>query len=135
MVADFGVALIQNHLTSSAISHHTSTKEGGGTLRWMAPELLVGDPLKKSCDLYSFAITAWELFSNGKIPFSAVPDLAIYNIVGERKKRPSRPASLESDDLWTIICRCWFSDPEKRPIFSDVQRRLKTLCGTGKYLF
>jgi serine/threonine protein kinase len=134
MVADFGVVSIHNHLTSSVTSYNCSIQQTGGTLRWMAPERLDGEPLEKSSDLYSFAITAWELYSRGEIPFSGVPDSALSRIVVDKGQRPSRPASLIRDNVWAIICICWQPDPKKRPLFSGVHQELKTISGQGDFL-
>ena len=129
MVADFGLASIQNHLISSATKHHEDSQQSGGTLRWMAPELLDGELPKKSADLYSFAITAWELYSS-VIPFSTVLDSLLPYVVGVRKKRPLQP-TLMNDELWTIICMCWDPDPQKRPVFSVLHEKLKNFSGQG----
>lgn len=126
-MTDFGVVSIRNHLTSSAAFHPDNIQEVNGTLRWMAPERLDGQPLKRSSDLYSFAITAWELYSGGAIPFADVPDGLLARVVVENERRPPRPASLGNNDLWSIIRASWLPDPDKRPTFSELYPKLKTL--------
>ena len=133
MVADFGLASIQNHLSSLATRHHNTSQQPGGTLRWMALERLDGEPPSNCSDLYSFAITAWELYSS-EIPFLTVPDSALPYLVVTREKRPPRPISLKNEDLWTLICTCWHADPQKRPVFSDVHEKLKVLSNLGDTL-
>jgi hypothetical protein len=100
----------------------------------MAPERLDGKPLEKSSDLYSFAITAWELYSHGEIPFWGVPDAALPWIVVGKGQRPPRPVSPIRDNVWAIICICWQADPKQRPLFSGVHQKLKTISGQGNFL-
>ena len=133
MVADFGVASIQDLMSRSAATLSNNSEHGNGTLRWMAPERLEGQPVQKSSDLYSFAITAWELYSRGEIPFSMLPDSVIVSLVLDREKRPPRPALLQSDNLWSIITTCWLQDPKGRPTFEDVHIKLKKLSVKGMY--
>ena len=133
MVADFGVASIQDLMSRSAATLSGNSQHGNGTLRWMAPERLEGQSVQKSSDVYSFAITAWELYSSGEIPFSMLPDSIIVSLVLDRERRPSRPARLQSDDLWSIITACWLQDPKGRPIFDDVHIKLKKLLAEGMY--
>jgi len=41
-------------------------------------------------------------------------------------KRPSRPTHLTcTDELWTLIQRCWHSDPHLRPKVSEVLEPLR----------
>ena len=134
MVADFGVASIHNIMSKSAATLPDNSEHGNGTLRWMAPERLEGQPVQKSSDIYSFAVTAWELYSDGEIPFSMLSDSVVVSLVLDRERRPSRPAKLQSDDLWSIITTCWLQDPKARPTFDDVHIKLKRLCVEGSYL-
>lgn len=125
---------IRNHLTSSATFQHDNTQQHG-TLRWMAPERLDTRPLKRSSDIYSFAITAWELYTDGEIPFSDIPDVLLVQAVVDKERRPFRPSLLISDDLWAIVCMSWDPDPEKRPTFLDLYQKLKAISELGKFSF
>jgi serine/threonine protein kinase len=120
LLADFGISKVQNQLT---IKRRTSND---GTPRWMAPELLDGGNLDLPCDVYSFAITTWELYT-GKIPFSNVPDTAVPHVVVDMQHRPNRPASLFNDALWLLIEKCWQPDPLKRPTFSTIHADIKPM--------
>lgn len=133
MVADFGVALIQDIMSKSAATLSGNSKNGNGTLRWMAPERFEGQPVQKSSDIYSFAVTAWELYSGGEIPFSAFSDSVVVSRVLDCESRPSRPVLLQSDDLWRIITACWLQDPKGRPTFVDVHMMLKRASVEGMY--
>ena len=87
MVADFGVASIQNLMSRSAATLSSNSEHGNGTLCWMALERFDGQPVQKSSDLYSFAITPWELYSGSEIPFSMLPDAVVVSLVLDRQRR------------------------------------------------
>ena len=39
-----------------------------GTPFWVAPEIINGEPYSSSCDVYSFGIILWELYTR-RIPY------------------------------------------------------------------
>ncbi|KAG6806906.1 hypothetical protein H0H93_002249, partial [Arthromyces matolae] len=78
LIADFGLSQIQDQVSSSirvTRASRTSSERVVGTVRWMAPELLMGKGLNKPADIYSFALTAWEFYTNGAVPFRAIVNM------------------------------------------------------------
>jgi serine/threonine protein kinase len=63
-IADFGLGRIKANATS-----RTVTKGPVGTLRFMAPEQMEGNSIKAS-DMYSFAMTMYEVSSTRSYQFS-----------------------------------------------------------------
>ncbi len=57
-LADFGLSMTKGDMSSQA---------GVGTLAYMSPEQMMGDPLDQRSDLYAFGILAFELIV-GKLP-------------------------------------------------------------------
>jgi serine/threonine protein kinase len=59
VLCDFGLSRVQADVTSR------TARPGGGAVMgsrcWMAPERLLGDSLKKPCDIYAFAMTLYEV--------------------------------------------------------------------------
>lgn len=98
---------------------------GSGTLRWMAPELLEGDPLQRPCDVYSFGLVAWELYS-GCVPYGEIPERALVRKIVDQQERPSRPDSMK-DLVWNVTGTCWVHEPGSRPTFDMLQSSLKPL--------
>jgi serine/threonine protein kinase len=79
-VADFGFATLKKitstRFTSSTNPSHSSTSTSGGnqiagTLRWMAPERLMGGPLTPAVDVYAFGMTCYEILTEGEIPLTS----------------------------------------------------------------
>src|ERR1700691_4400385 len=59
VLCDFGLSRVQSSASSRTVSN-----TGGGIIRsrnWMAPEQLLGKPLKKPCDIYAFGMTLYEV--------------------------------------------------------------------------
>ena len=99
--------------------------------RWIAPEIIVSvhrrntDPAPdlKRVDLFAFAMLAVEVFT-GEVPFGEEGNINI--TVGiPKNKRPDRPTGAQvglTNEMWSIIERCWDNDPGRRPPIRDVVR-------------
>jgi len=63
----------------------------------------------------------------GSVPFSNDPFVTVILAVvqGKRPPRPIHPTFTE--DLWTLVQRCWDQDPSLRPKISEVALQLLTL--------
>ncbi|KAK0468757.1 kinase-like domain-containing protein, partial [Armillaria novae-zelandiae] len=90
-LADFGLALAVEPSSSSSCSNSTS-----GSLRWLAPEILVFhlfDPQYLAArDVYAFGSTIVEIFT-GKPPYAHIHhDSAIINEVLTKGNHPERPS-------------------------------------------
>ena len=90
------------------------TLQAKGTIRWMAPELFAQpNTYTAKSDMYSLAVTLWELVSR-KIPFQDAEDderIARWVRQGEREDIPEDcPPKLAS-----VITVCWSGDPSARP--------------------
>ena len=59
VLGDFGLSRIK----ADATSRTASANAGGlaGTRNWMAPEQLMGQALKKPCDIYTFGMMLYKV--------------------------------------------------------------------------
>jgi len=101
-------------------------------VRYMAPELLDpsnaaimrNDPPKES-DIYSLAMTAYEILSD-ILPYGSGRESVIaFSIVsGERPLRPNNPTAKRwlPGPIWTAVQRCWDENLQSRPTL-DLLRR------------
>ncbi|MGZ4152501.1 MAG: Stk1 family PASTA domain-containing Ser/Thr kinase, partial [Actinomycetota bacterium] len=93
-VADFGLA------RAYADARSTQTGMVTGTVQYLAPEQLQGEPADPRTDLYSLGIVAYELLT-GRVPFEGETQMAIaYRHLRERVPRassrnPAVPAGLD----------------------------------------
>lgn len=88
-----------------------------GTIDYTAPEVLEGKPYTKSCDVYSFGICLWAMFSG--IPL--YPNWTMYEIL-KNVVPGARPdiAAITSPKLAKLIQACWFGTPDDRFSFDQV---------------
>ncbi|KAE9383177.1 kinase-like protein, partial [Gymnopus androsaceus JB14] len=127
LVADFGLSQAIDGMRSRS-GRSTRTDGARGTLRWMAPECLDGNPETIASDIYSLGLTIWEIFSD-EVPFSNISDRILPRYVIDRKQRPVRPSRLSSemqssDAIWNLIQSCWAHEADSRPSTSALQRSL-----------
>ena len=102
---------------------------GGGTTRWMSPELLSPDqfglddsrPTTES-DCYALGMVIYEVLS-GQTPFMSLKDFVVMRKVvdGERPARPEGTKGVWfTDDLWGTMELCWATQPDSRPNIATV---------------
>ena len=130
-LADFGFLTI---ISDSMCLRTSSSFKGGGTTRWMAPELIDPDrfgfkdsrPSKES-DCCALGMVIFEVLT-GQPPFTGYSDVAAMWKVGN-DKRPERPQGPKSvwftDDLWEALGKCWSPQPKDRPQVEVVLDYLK----------
>ncbi|KAJ7036190.1 kinase-like domain-containing protein, partial [Mycena alexandri] len=114
-LTDFGLSVF-----SDATSSETTNR--GGSLYWMAPELL--DPDKhglkfirtQATDVYAYGCVCLEVVYTGRPPFAHLPEPAALMKVlnGEQPERPSGSPKM-SDVLWRNITTYWSESPRVRP--------------------
>ena len=141
-IADFEFATVTLNLDSV----WSAQGQRGFTPRWAAPEVLDEGPHSKEADIYSFAMVMIEVchrqptlcrtltychFASiqvftGAVPFSnRSASMAMLGIMqNERPQRPTHPTFTEN--LWTLMQRCWDRDPHLRPEVSEVLQVLLT---------
>ncbi|KAJ3062324.1 hypothetical protein HDU99_005254, partial [Rhizoclosmatium hyalinum] len=133
VVADFGLWEYRRDVGIDGLARN-------GWRRWTAPEVLRGGNLKPHSDVYSFAMTMYEILS-GNMPFHNTlndpddpnsgfdPDTEesdIARLVLFDSIRPTRPSHCP-DKFWALIESCWIQDPLQRPSFSSIEGQLQTL--------
>jgi serine/threonine protein kinase len=108
-LADFGMARARDR-----IAEHTAPGIVKGTLSYMAPEILVGEPATPVSDLFSLACTLWEALAGHRL-FQAKTDPEVFALI-RRCEIPSL-AERRSDlpeALVATIHRALSPDPAAR---------------------
>lgn len=120
-IVDFGAAKIV--ADTSNVSHQTKI-EARGTFKYMAPEVLRGEPsaVESSVDIWSMGCVMLEMVA-GHAPWEGYDNdyTLMYNI--SNRKVPKIPAdSPLSPACLSILERCLKFDPKERPSAMDLLR-------------
>ncbi|CAE6445454.1 unnamed protein product [Rhizoctonia solani] len=115
-IGDFGLAKL---LGEQSLGFSISGNHQFGTVRWMAPELLVDtSPVDYPSDIYALGMTLLEIITS-KVPFHELqPTQVIFAVMNGQRPRYSWDFSTLGErgrQLWAIICCCWDPTAQKRP--------------------
>lgn len=113
-ITDFGFARVKS-------TNQTMTK--CGTVNWIAPEIAEGKTYTEKSDVYSYAITLYEILTR-KVPFGNENANEVLEKVLEGK-RPEIPAPYNSKFV-NLIITCWHQDYDKRPSFEEILNMLES---------
>ncbi|KAJ4916086.1 Protein kinase superfamily protein [Raphanus sativus] len=117
-VCDFGLSRMK-------LSTYLSSKSTAGTAEWMAPEVLRNEPADEKCDVYSYGVILWELFTLQQ-PWGKMNPMQVVGAVGFQHRRLEIPESVDPR-IADIISKCWQTDPRLRPSFAEIMNSLKQL--------
>ncbi|KAI3761359.1 hypothetical protein L1987_51773 [Smallanthus sonchifolius] len=120
-IADFGVARVE------ASNPNDMTGETG-TLGYMAPEVLNGNPYNRKCDVYSFGICLWEIYCCD-MPYPDLSFSEVTSAVVRQNLRPDIPRCCPSS-LSNVMKQCWDANPDKRPEMDEVVTMLEAIDTT-----
>ena len=115
-ILDFGLALLRMPATSDAttIESLSDGDPGAGTLRYMAPEQLLGEKIDARADVHAAGLVLFEMVT-GQHPFA---DAERAQLIGAILRRPPCwPGTLKvrpSSELERIVGKCLEKDPENR---------------------
>ncbi|KAF0303958.1 Tyrosine-protein kinase Dnt [Amphibalanus amphitrite] len=83
-------------------------------IRWAAPESLLRERHSPASDVWSAAVTAWEVTSLGQLPFSELKDPLEVLVLLREGYRLARPTACPTQ-MYTALLSCWSLEPEQRP--------------------
>lgn len=95
-----------------------------GTYRYMSPNVIRHEAYNTKADVYSYAVTIWEMFSC-EIPFAGLSPIQAAFAVADKGQRPvAVSAHARANPLppaWQVLVeKCWDEDPHIRPRFSEI---------------
>lgn len=130
VLSDFGIAGILESGTET-ITRITQAGQLLGETRYTSPEQLRGERVTAAADLYSLAVTGYEMLTL-ELPW---PDRGPAALVRAHLMDEPRPLeSLRPDvdrTLADILRRCLAKEPTHRPRAADVARQLQAPEGAG----
>eukprot|EP01107_Rhizomastix_libera_P000765 TRINITY_DN11439_c0_g1_i2.p1 TRINITY_DN11439_c0_g1~~TRINITY_DN11439_c0_g1_i2.p1 ORF type:complete len:1101 (-),score=204.28 TRINITY_DN11439_c0_g1_i2:72-3092(-) len=114
-ITDFGASRL---ITEERGKNYT---KGVGTPIYMSPELMEGLPYSFSSDVFSFAITMWEIWTQ-QPPYLNMHSGAVLAFVSSGRRLPLP----ESCPVCGLIALCWSAMPKDRPRFSEIVKSIDT---------
>ena len=101
-----------------------------GSLRYMAPEVVLEQPYNEKVDVYSYAIVLWQM-AKDKVPFKGLNKEEFTTQVVGQDFRP------KMDKKWpqafiTMLQNCWDRDPLKRPTLAHCASELNKMIDAKK---
>ncbi|OCH88811.1 hypothetical protein OBBRIDRAFT_820005 [Obba rivulosa] len=126
-ITDFGLAKVKQ-------STRSMMRSVVGTVNWQAPELWHPSPkYNHKVDVFSCAMVYWEILQwhvpNKKFPWEGMNEHAIYDIVGNKRQRPSLSGLRKHwcSDIVDLIERMWAHEHQDRPSMTEVVEELQHL--------
>ena len=114
-ILDFGLARLVRPLTDVDVTASlTESKTIAGTLPYMAPEQLRGEPVDARTDIYAAGVVLYEM-ATGRRPFEHQLPTALAEEIQHKPAPP--PGRLKTDlsvHLEEIILKCLEKEPERR---------------------
>jgi len=97
----------------------------------MAPEVVLHQRYSIKCDVYSFAMTWYELLHR-RPPFAEFKAAQAAFHAVYTGKRPEITLAPELSFFTSLLSACWATDPDERPAATDItQRVLSGLVASG----
>ncbi|MFQ5778987.1 MAG: protein kinase [Terriglobia bacterium] len=110
-ILDFGVAVLargergRDETTESFISRTATQWSMGGTVPYMAPEQLRGDPTDARSDIFSFGVLLYECLT-GRLPFRGETSIDILHAILHQPPTPLRHLLPEVSSEWEQLIEC-----------------------------
>ncbi len=113
-VLDFGLAKLLRSVDDINTQSLTQSQAVVGTLPYMAPEQLRGQPADARTDIYAFGCVLYEM-ATGRRPFQETVSATLTDAILNRPAPSPRHLSAQlSGELERMILKCLEKDPENR---------------------
>lgn len=119
-VCDFGLADIK-----PSEGRELFDLQPKGTPLYMAPEVMLKEPITEKADIFSFAIVMWEIFTRSQA-YGEFKDFRTFKQATISGNRPQIPDHWP-EGLKSLISKCWDATPSNRPTFEQIVRSLEEL--------
>ena len=119
-ILDFGIATLTGRQrgmgeTEEGFVTRTATQAStGGTVPYMAPEQLRGEPADARSDIFSFGVLLYECLT-GRLPFRGQTPIDVLHAILHQPLTPLRQALPDIAPEWDeLVNRCLEKSPERR---------------------
>lgn len=135
-IADFNLSKI---IDVDGQNAKTGTMAGANP-KWLAPEVIAGQPATVAGDVFSFGVVLWELLT-WAIPWQKQsPWTVVAQVLGGKRlaippteQLPGSPPdnaafAQQLPGYLELVNRCWAQDPADRPGFDEIIKELRKFC-------
>eukprot|EP01117_Protostelium_nocturnum_P002624 TRINITY_DN133_c0_g1_i3.p1 TRINITY_DN133_c0_g1~~TRINITY_DN133_c0_g1_i3.p1 ORF type:complete len:700 (+),score=220.02 TRINITY_DN133_c0_g1_i3:265-2364(+) len=116
-IADLGLS------RESDSSIYQSKEPTSLPIRWSPPEVIQSNSYSHHSDVWSFAVSLWEIFEYGKEPYSGMSNVRTVQAVLFEGFRLARPLYCP-ESIYNLMLRCWRENPAERPSFEEIWKEL-----------
>ncbi|XP_068726363.1 platelet-derived growth factor receptor alpha-like [Montipora capricornis] len=115
-IGDFG---LMRHLYHEVYKVDTGKKL---PVKWMAPESLFEEIFTTKSDVWSYGVVLWEIATLGGSPYALMKNKQLLENLkaGYRLEKPD----MCTDPVYALMTDCWNQDPDERPSFQRLYKRL-----------
>jgi len=94
-------------------------------IKWTAPEALNYGKYTSLCDVWSYGVLAWEIFSKGGTPYQGMTNTRARELIDSGYRMPAPEGT--PDEVYQLMLRCWQYDAEDRPHFAEIHATVDLL--------
>ncbi|XP_055615873.1 tyrosine-protein kinase Fer isoform X1 [Toxorhynchites rutilus septentrionalis] len=87
-------------------------------IKWTAPEALNFGKYTSLCDVWSYGILVWEIFSRGDTPYSGLSNSRARERIDEGYRMPAPENT--PPEMYRLMLKCWSYESENRPHFDEI---------------
>ncbi|CAF4820434.1 unnamed protein product [Pieris macdunnoughi] len=94
-------------------------------IKWTAPEALNFGKYTSLCDVWSYGVLIWEIFSKGDTPYAGMSNSRAREKIDQGYRMPAPESCPE--EVYALMLRCWEYEPEKRPHFNQIYTNIDNI--------
>jgi len=126
-ILDFGLAKLLQPVSEGTTEFFTDSQAAAGTLPYMPPEQLMGDPVDARADIYTIGAVLYEMATDRRAFPEELTSRLMDAILHQPPVAPRAINPRISTQLETIILKCLDKDPDRRyqsakELLVDLQR-------------
>ncbi|KRG00742.1 tyrosine-protein kinase Fer isoform X2 [Drosophila mojavensis] len=87
-------------------------------VKWTAPEALNFGKYTTLCDVWSYGILMWEIFSKGDTPYSGMSNSRARERIDTGYRMPTPENT--PPEMYRLMLKCWAADVDSRPHFDEI---------------
>lgn len=87
-------------------------------IKWTAPEALNFGKYTSLCDVWSYGILMWEIFSKGDTPYAGMSNSRAREQIDSGYRMPAPENT--PPEIYRLMVKCWSYEPESRPHFDEI---------------